>query len=116
MQGILHYFIGKIDYETEDRPSAVVSYKKSLEYLEAFKFNPKATACFIRTSNDIAVVWTEREEPKKAQEFLKAAEKVTNFFQKRTIIIISSFKNINLRCIKKQSKKIVVKSGISGKF
>ena len=85
MQGILHYFVGKIDYETEDRPSAVVSYKKSLEFLEAFKFNPKATACFIRTSNDIAVVWTEREEPKKAQEFLKAAEKVQKFEKKNNI-------------------------------
>ena len=38
MQGILHYFIGKIDYETE-LPSAyaVANYKKSLEFLEAFK-------------------------------------------------------------------------------
>ena len=80
MQGILHYFIGTIDYETEE-PSAyaVANYKKSLEFLEAFKFNPKATACFIRTSNDIAVVWTEREEPKKAQGFLKDAEKVQKF-------------------------------------
>ena len=75
-KGALQYFIAKIEYESEDRPSAVTRFKSCLEALEPFKFDARATSCFIKASNDIAVVWSEREEPQTAHTYLMNAKKV----------------------------------------
>ena len=70
------YFIAKIDYETEDRPSAVKGFKASLAILESHKFDPRATCCFMKGCNDIAVVHSEREEHDNAFAHLSNAKKI----------------------------------------
>lgn len=74
----LHYFVAKIEYESEDRPSAVARYKICLGIIEPFKFDTRATSCFMKACNDIAVVWSEREESQNAFKYLMMAKKVHN--------------------------------------
>merc|ERR1712130_246827 len=73
-KGTLLYFIAKIDYETEDRPSAVKGFKASLAVLESYKFDPRAICCFMKGCNDIAVVHSEREEHDSAFAHLSNAK------------------------------------------
>ena len=56
------YFIGKIDYETEDRVQAEQNMLKVIDLLEGDKFNYKNSTCYIKASNELAIIWAERDQ------------------------------------------------------
>lgn len=76
IKGALLYFIGKINYETEDRVAAEQSFKSCLNYLDDEKFNPKSSVCYIKACNDLAVIHSEREQSEKSLEILNTAKKI----------------------------------------
>ena len=61
----LTYFIGKIDYETEDRVEAEKNFLKVLKILESDKFDEKSSVCYIKSCNELAIIWAERDEASK---------------------------------------------------
>ena len=62
IQAAVTYFIGKIDYETEDRVQAEQNMLKVIELLEGDKFNYKNSTCYIKASNELAIIWAERDQ------------------------------------------------------
>lgn len=85
IRGSLEYFIGKIHYITEDRPSAVKSFEKALWILEAYQFDPRAISCILKTTNELGIVWSEREESSKAFDGLRRAEKIYDELGEKSI-------------------------------
>ena len=76
IEASLVYFIGKIDYETEDRVAAETNFKRVRSLLEVIKDEEQNAMCFIKATNELAIIWAERDEASKSLEILNEAKEL----------------------------------------